>query len=233
VRTERKDDYAMPPVEIGRSTPAGPANDPYGRRDLNTYGPSAGADMARGAARRDVRLDDRADTFGPSRNAVTEPRRDTSAGTTIQNPHVGPSADVNRERSLAGAPSLPQGSPPLGLEGFCPVALTESTRWIKGDVRFGAIHRGRTYLFAAAADQQKFLSNPDKYSPMLSGYDAVKFQEQGQLVDGKRAHGIVHEGQMYLFSDEASLERFCQKPGAFTNTVRQAMANAASANVRR
>jgi YHS domain-containing protein len=147
-----------------------------------------------------------------------------SGGHVSVNPHVGPApapAGQDVRSSVSVAP--PQGNPPLAIEGFCPVSLMESSKWNKGDVRFGAIHRGRTYLFASPNEQQKFLANPDQYSPMLSGYDPVAYLEQGKMVDGRRQCGIVHDGKMYLFTDEASLQRFCEAPDRFTGGVRQAM----------
>ncbi|MDA8041990.1 MAG: thioredoxin family protein, partial [Pirellulales bacterium] len=41
----------------------------------------------------------------------------------------------------------PQKTMPLGLEGYCPVALMETGSWVEGQARWGARHRGRTYLF--------------------------------------------------------------------------------------
>lgn len=156
--------------------------------------------------------------YAPQQPPMNAPRPQIQGNPMIANsPAAAPQQDPRVQVNT------PAGNPPTGLDGFCPVTLTESTKWTKGDTRFGAIHRGRTYLFATQVEQQKFMANPDKYSPMLSGFDPVKYIEQGVLVDGKRQHGIVHEGQMYLFSDEAALDKFCKSPNNFTNPVRQAM----------
>src|SRR6185369_11033071 len=90
-------------------------------------------------------------------------------------------------------------APPVGLDGFCPVTLVETMArnpgdrgaWKKGDRQFGAVHKGRTYLFTSVEQQQKFLQNPDNYAPVLSGCDPVLYAERGQMVDGKRAFGLV------------------------------------------
>lgn len=159
---------------------------------------------------------------------------DQTANRAPANPSVSPApapAGQDVRSSVSVAP--PQGNPPLALEGFCPVTLMEGSKWNKGDVRFGAIHRGRTYLFASPAEQQKFLANPDQYSPMLSGYDPVAYLEQGKMVDGRRQCGIVHDGKMYLFTDEASLQRFCEAPDRFTGGVRQAMQQSSVPTTRR
>ncbi len=123
--------------------------------------------------------------------------------------------------------------PPVGMDGYCPVSVAppgpklEGT-WKKGDPRFGAVHRGRTYLFASAVEQAKFLADPDAYSPILSGADPVIFAEEGKLVEGKRKLGIavpVGEGrnEMYFFATLENLERFHKNPQPFTVRAHQAM----------
>jgi YHS domain-containing protein/thioredoxin-related protein len=107
-------------------------------------------------------------------------------------------------------PAAPE--PKLALEGFCPVTLSEKEAWVPGDRRWGAIHRGRVYLFASPSHQKQFLDDPDRYSPVLSGYDPTRFIDQGEPVEGKRQHGMWFRGRMYLFAEEASLERFQRSP---------------------
>ncbi|HPP53074.1 MAG TPA: thioredoxin domain-containing protein, partial [Thermoguttaceae bacterium] len=63
----------------------------------------------------------------------------------------------------------PPGLPPLGLEGYCPVELVEKRRWVLGTHPWGVIHQGRTYMCAGPEEQKRFLANPDRYAPVLSG----------------------------------------------------------------
>ena len=114
-------------------------------------------------------------------------------------------------------------NPPAGVEGFCAVTLCEETRWQRGDPRWGAVHRGRTYTFAGPAQQQRFLANPDLYAPMLSGFDPVQYIDGGQLVQGCREHGVYFRNQVYLFAGEESLRRFWQQPDRYATAVFQAM----------
>ena len=114
-------------------------------------------------------------------------------------------------------------NPTTGLDGYCPVTLGEQSRWQLGDPRWGAIHRGRTYLFVGLAEQQRFMENPDFYAPMLSGHDSVVYIEQGRLVPGTREHGVFYRQQVYLFSCEESLQRFWQGPEQFHAAAFQAM----------
>jgi YHS domain-containing protein len=112
-------------------------------------------------------------------------------------------------------PPPPAGSPPWGLEGYCPVSLCEKQKWIRGDRRWGAIHRGRTYLFAGPGEQQRFLADPDRYAPVASGNDVVLAAEQGQIVPGMREHGVFYKHRIYLFSSEASLQKFSANSDAY------------------
>lgn len=114
-------------------------------------------------------------------------------------------------------------APPTSMEGYCPVTLRDNARWVKGDRNFGAVHRGRTYLFASAAEQQKFLADPDAYSPTLSGCDTVKYSQSGQMIDGKRSFGVKYGGKVYLFSDLEARRTFEADPARFAETAYQAM----------
>jgi hypothetical protein len=90
-------------------------------------------------------------------------------------------------------------APPICLDGYCAVTLLETKKWKKADPQFGAVHRGRTYLFADADQQKKFLANPDGFAPVLSGYDPVRFATTGQLVEGSRAFGVITPGDNRIF----------------------------------
>ena len=109
------------------------------------------------------------------------------------------------------------------MDGFCPVTLLEQERWVKGDPRWGAVHRGCTYLFLSQQHQQRFLSDPDRYSPVLSGFDPAHYVDRGELVSGQRAHGMWFRGKTYLFADEQSLDRFAQAPEFYAQRAHEIM----------
>jgi protein disulfide-isomerase len=102
------------------------------------------------------------------------------------------------------------------------MTLADQKRWQVGDRKYGVIHRGRTYLFAGPVEQQKFLSNPDHYSPAISGQDVVMALDQGQTVDGRRQFGLQYQGRTYLFSSDASRKAFSQNPKRYAAEVLQA-----------
>jgi len=121
------------------------------------------------------------------------------------------------------ARQLPAGSPPLGFEGYCPVSMRGDWKWVPGNLQFGAVHRGRTYLFAGDTQRQQFLANPDYYSPALSGIDPVLAIEHRQQVSGRREHSIDYDNLFYMFSSEASLQQFTANPERYAASVRAAM----------
>ena len=178
---------------------------------------------------------------GPS---IAPPAPPASEARAPQPPPTQAPASVS---SVAASPQQPamvpaSQAPPIALDGFCPVTLLDTmarnpgdrSAWKKGDKQFGAIHRGRTYLFTSPECQQKFLASPDAYAPALSGCDPVRFAERGEFVDGKRAYGLITpDRQIYLFADEASRNRFEQSPATFSAAIQQALRRSESGNVYR
>ncbi len=113
--------------------------------------------------------------------------------------------------SQAVRPTDP-GSSPFALDGMCPVELVENKVWKFGNIRWGANHRGCTYLFSGPEQQKRFLADPDRYSPVASGIDIVLATTTGKVVPGKREHGVFFENRVYLFASEDSLATFSAEP---------------------
>jgi len=150
---------------------------------------------------------------------------------------VSPTVTSNKEREPQGKTltatnvpktshplQLPAGSPPLGFDGYCPVTLKFDKKWVRGNVQFGAIHRGRTYLFAGDQQRQQFLANPDAYSPVFSGMDPVALLDNKQTIEGSRKFGFEYRGAFYLFSSSETMRQFASQPDRYAVGVRQAMA---------
>lgn len=154
--------------------------------------------------------------YGPAKNQTP---RDTS-------PPPNRSSDTN-------PPQIAPGNPTLALDGYCAVSLVQNGKWDKADTRWGAIHRGRTYLFTGPTEQKTFLDNPDKFAPALAGYDPVQFLGQGKKLNGKRQHGVFYRNQIYLFTDENNLQAFQKSPRHYAQAVHQAMQQNALGKTRR
>lgn len=151
----------------------------------------------------------------PAQTAAQSPSTSAPASPSAPNPSSASAAPDPRQ--------LPPGAPPLGFDGYCPVSMRHQWKWVPGDPRWGVVHRGRTYWFAGAKEQQQFWTDPDLYSPALSGMDAVLAIDHGQQVPGKREHSIDYDNMFYMFSSEATLQQFTANPERYAAGVRQAM----------
>lgn len=127
-------------------------------------------------------------------------------------------------------PGNQQNRPTLGLDGYCPVSLSDlnhgGAKWIKGDPNYGIIHRGKLYLFASRQQLDIFKKFPDRLAPVLSGYDPVIFTDRQRLIDGIRELGVSYKGQVYLFSNQQSLQQFWTDPGRYASSTNAAMQRA-------
>jgi YHS domain-containing protein len=132
-------------------------------------------------------------------------------------------AQINTVSHMSVARQLPAGSPPLAFDGYCPVALKANHKWVAGDLKFGAIHRGRTFLFMGEEQRQQFLANPDAYCPVFSGMDPVMLLDNNQVIEGTRRFGFEYRGAFYLFANQESMDRFKSQPDQYAAGVRQAM----------
>jgi YHS domain-containing protein len=101
--------------------------------------------------------------------------------------------------------------------------MRNSWKWVAGDPRYGVVHRGHTYWFAGAAEQKQFWTDPDRYTPALSGMDPVLKIDHQQDVPGRREHSLDYDGMFYMFASEATLQQFTANPQRYSTSVRQAM----------
>ena len=96
----------------------------------------------------------------------------------------------------------------LALDGYCPVSLLTKKAWLKGSAASSVKHRGRLYQCTDEETRTQFLQDPDKYSPVLSGYDIVHFLETGELVAGKREFGCEFQGHVFVFMNAENKAHF-------------------------
>lgn len=118
----------------------------------------------------------------------------------------------------------------FALHGKCPVALILQGQWVEGDPQWGIVHRDRTYLFSSEENYERFKTNPDRFSPVLSGFDPVVFHEQGKLLDGLEENGVFmgknDKQHVVLFQSPETRAKFQSNPKLYMNTVRQAVYSA-------
>ena len=114
------------------------------------------------------------------------------------------------------------------LKGHCPVTLLTEGQWKPGDREIGVVHRRQVYLFADEAARELFQQDPDRYSPLLAGYDPVIYHETGKLIQGDEKFGVfmgkLPNQRVVLFTSSDTQAQFKASPKQFIETVRQAMA---------
>ncbi|QDV67852.1 YHS domain protein [Rosistilla carotiformis] len=204
--------FGMPPAAAGNFA----ANAPAGQFQLPSHSPLQAPSVSPVSA---------AITMPPSKPIQ---QNDGGAATMAANEFAiapqpkAPAADPTSEAVS------PPATPPLAMDGYCPVAILDESRWVSGDKQFGAIHLGKLYLFGSAQSQAKFLADPEKYTPALGGMDVVKFFENQEQVEGNREFGLHHQGQLFFFTSEDSLKRFFQSPESYSVKAQDVMHQAVS-----
>ena len=198
--------YANPPSTIGQSPSQATAGPVYGSQ---TPPPAVATQPT---------------VNSPSKKGATAGLPSSAGRNTWENTAGQASSGARTRENRLSQPTIsptpaPAVNSPLCLDGFCPVSLYEKQQWLPGDRRWGAIHRGRTYLFTGPEEQRRFFTDPDRFAPVGSGNDVVLAAEQGRAVPGMRKHGVFFGNRIYLFSSEESLAKFAEKPEAYANQV--------------
>jgi len=219
--------YAQPGFEVASRQPAvPPTGSPATQPPVARQPAAMGSPNARFVGRvgeqqpgRMVPADQRyTRSFSPQPEGP--PRIKIPPATEVGRSQVPPSQPQAAESPAPGAqPS--SGNPPLGLDGFCPIELSDNRRWVRGDPRWGLIHRGRTYLFGGPEQRDRFDAAPDRYAPVSSGSDVVVAIERRETLPGRREHGAWFEGRVYLFSSETTLRKFDADPHRYVSAMLQ------------
>lgn len=84
------------------------------------------------------------------------------------------------------------------LKGHDPVAYFTEGRPVKGVAEFKYDWDGARYLFANAANREKFAANPDRYAPRFGGY-CTGSMSRGVRNEADPEAWIISDGRLYLF----------------------------------
>ena len=200
-----------------RSAESAPQQDPrYPMNPGDRYASHSPQTGSAGVERAQT-CDIRADRYADASSGQTNPNASPSPS---QQPPANPGAASDPD-SLAA--KVPPGNPPLAFDGYSSVTLIEQDKWEAGNPKFGAIHRGMLYLFTSQAEQQKFLAEPDRYAPMVRGYDPVLALDQNKAVPGSREFGVKCDGRIYLFSCAETRDHFERNTRRYSADILQAM----------
>lgn len=104
--------------------------------------------------------------------------------------------------ALAGAAEA-QAKPPVfsrrgrAINGYDPVAYFTERKPVKGDARFTHEWNGATWLFASAANRDRFAADPEAFAPRYGGYCAYAVS-QGYTAKTDPRAWTIYEGRLYL-----------------------------------
>ena len=155
---------------------------------------------------------------------VSSPRESNLRNTSSQPESANASVGSNQPPTAANRQVYAE---TIGLGGFCPVTLIESLTnpeikgWVEGKKSCAVRHRGRVYHCASERARQTLLSDPDKYTPCLSGFDIVTLCNEGLLHDGKCEYGCIQEGtnRVFLFENKANYDAFAQNTAYYSRLL--------------
>jgi len=86
----------------------------------------------------------------------------------------------------------------VAIEGYDPVSYFDG-KPVEGDSKFTTSFKGVTYLFASAANANKFKAAPEKYEPAYGGWCAYAMGENGEKVKIDPETYKIADGKLYLF----------------------------------
>ncbi|MCA9054001.1 MAG: thioredoxin family protein [Planctomycetaceae bacterium] len=104
------------------------------------------------------------------------------------------------------------------LDGYCPVTLWKSRKWIKGSSELTTDFRGQTYHFSTAEAMDTFKQDPRRYTPRFLGCDAVSVWESDRAVRGQTRFAAFYDDELYLFSNAENRDTFKQNPDRYIRT---------------
>jgi len=103
-------------------------------------------------------------------------------------------------------------APAVALNGYCVVELAGSGRWVPGDIRWTAVHKGWIYRLSGPEQLKRFQDNPDLFAPANAGNDPVLTVDEHRAVAGQPAHCAMYQNRLYMFSSVATQAKFNQNP---------------------
>jgi YHS domain-containing protein len=110
------------------------------------------------------------------------------------------------------AGSSPIATPPVALNGYCPVDLIRNGCWTQGDLRWTVVYKGAIYRLAGPSQREQFLAHPEAFVAMYSGNDPVLTVEEHRTVAGQAIHCATYNDRLYMFSSSTTQEQFNKDP---------------------
>jgi len=107
----------------------------------------------------------------------------------------------------AALPAWAQGTQPLALKGYDPVAYFTDGKPTEGAAQYEITFDGQRYRFASAKHRDLFKANPDKYAPQFGGLCAMNLS-RGVKRESDPHNWVISNGNLYVFAGERGAQNF-------------------------
>ena len=111
--------------------------------------------------------------------------------------------------------------PNIALDGYCPVTLAQTAKWVRGNAEVTTEYDGMVFRFASVESRNAFAANPGLYAPVLRGHDAVELLTNRREVSGHRKFGAWYHGHVFLFANAENYEKFQNNPELYAFQAQQ------------
>jgi len=85
----------------------------------------------------------------------------------------------------------------IAIDGYDPVAYFTEMKPVRGSDQYQADHLGSVFLFSSAANREKFLAAPEKFSPQYGGFCAFGMAKGYKAAIDPAAFTVVGD-KLYL-----------------------------------
>ena len=110
----------------------------------------------------------------------------------------------------------------VAIDGFDPVAYFDDNQAVKGLAVHNCEYLNKTWHFSSAENRDKFLANPEKFSPQYGGFCAHSLT-QNKLVKSNPESFLVKDDKLYLYVNDKQAKKDARRGTTkfeFTNNVR-------------
>ena len=94
----------------------------------------------------------------------------------------------------------------VAIDGFDPVAYFDEGKAVKGVEIHSCEYLNRTWHFSSAENRDKFLSNPEKFSPQYGGFCAHSLSNN-KLIESTPEAFTIRDDKLYLYVNNRQAEK--------------------------
>ena len=94
----------------------------------------------------------------------------------------------------------------VAIDGFDPVAYFDEGKAVKGVEIHSCEYLNRTWHFSSAENRDKFLSNPEKFSPQYGGFCAHSLSNN-KLIESNPEAFTIRDDKLYLYVNNRQAEK--------------------------